>query len=132
MNPHEIAANKIAQRLIEKIKQKGRRYIISLAGESGCGKTETGKALVEEFEKHNIGALEIGQDNYFNLPPLANDSMRKADHTWLGPRIEVNLGLLNENLKEVVNGAPKIEVPYIEYDTDEKEMLDVDFYLEVW
>ena len=126
MNPHEHAASLIIPKLADKVKGKSGRYIVTLAGESGCGKTETGKALVSEFKKHNIGALVLGQDNYFNLPPQANDAQRKADPTWLGPRKEVNLNLLNRNLKEAVNGAKHIDVQHIEYDTNVESTISTD------
>lgn len=118
MNPHDKAAKIIIPKIIDQIKEKKGRYIISLAGESGCGKTETGKALVNALKEYDLGALVLGQDNYFFLPPLANDAQRKADPTWLGPRKEVNLNLMEKNLVEAINGADVIMVPHIEYDTN--------------
>ncbi|MCW3806294.1 zeta toxin family protein [Plebeiibacterium marinum] len=126
MNPHENAASIIIPKLVDKVKGKGGRYIVTLAGESGCGKTETGKALVNEFARHNINALVLGQDNYFHLAPLANDARRKADPTWLGPRKEVNLKLLNQNLKEAIGGADHIDVQYIDYDTNVESTIKTD------
>lgn len=126
MNPHESAASIIAPKIIDRIKGKGRRYIITLAGESGCGKTETGKALVIELEKTGLGALVLGQDNYFFLPPLANDAARKKDSTWLGPHKEVNLKSLDQNLADAMNGADRIEVPHIDYDTNVETLQPVD------
>jgi len=118
INPHELAAQNIIGLLADNIKSKKERYIITLAGESGCGKTETGKALVDEMKKSGIDALVIGQDNYFYLAPLANDAQRKADPAWLGPRKEVNLDLMEKNLLEAIGGAEVINVPHIEYDTN--------------
>ncbi len=126
MNPHERAASIIIPRIINKILHKQGRYAISLAGESGCGKTETGKALKNELAKHNIKALVLGQDNYFNLPPKANDAQRKADPTWLGPRKEVNLDLLNHHLKEAQKGSLYIEVPHIEYHSNIESKIETD------
>ncbi len=126
MNPHERAASIIIPKIIHQIQQKNGRYTISLAGESGCGKTETGKALKNELAKHNINTLVLGQDNYFNLPPKANDAQRKADPTWLGPRKEVNLDLLNQHLKEASNGVLSIDVPHIEYDTNIESKINTD------
>lgn len=126
MNPHERAASIIIPKIIDQIKTKQRRYIMSIAGESGCGKTETAKALVQELEKAGLKALVLGQDNYFFLPPLANDAQRKADPTWLGPRKEVNLRLMEKNLTEAINGEEMIMVPHIEYDTNKKTFNSVD------
>ncbi len=126
MNPHERAARLILPKIINHIEKKKGRYTISLAGESGCGKTETGKALMKELSKHHLGAIVLGQDNYFNLPPKSNDAQRKADPTWLGPRKEVDLDLLNHHLKEASNGANSIEIPHIEYDTNAETKIKVD------
>lgn len=114
-NPHEKASGEIVSALMNKVKKKQSVFTISLAGESGCGKTETGKALVKELERKGIRALLIGQDNYFVLPPLANDAMRKKDPEWLGPHKEVNLKLLDHNLRNAMNGAKTIESPHIDY-----------------
>lgn len=126
LNPHELAAQKIIGLIADKIKNKKEKYIITLAGESGCGKTETGKALVDELRKSGIGALVMGQDNYFYLAPLANDARRKADPAWLGPRKEVNLELMEKNLLEAIGGAEVIKVPHIEYDTNKETINPVD------
>jgi len=45
MSPHIKAVREIVLFLNERISQAGRPYIITISGESGCGKTETGKAL---------------------------------------------------------------------------------------
>jgi len=65
MNLHEKAAKIIIEKLITKIKNNKNKYILSVVGENGCGKTETSKALVKELKEYNIDALVLGQDNYF-------------------------------------------------------------------
>ncbi len=117
---HKNVSEKIVSMIIENVKNKKSIYTISLAGETGSGKTETGKALVKEFESNGISALLIGQDNYFFLPPLANDAMRKKDPEWLGPHKEVNLKLLDKNLGEAINGAKTIASPHIDYYSNEE------------
>lgn len=119
-NPHEKASEEIVAAIIEKVRQKAAVYTISLAGESGCGKTETGKALVKSFEKNGLKALLLGQDNYFYLAPLANDAMRKKDHEWLGPHKEVNLKRLDQNLRMAINGAKTIDSPHIDYQSNQE------------
>lgn len=120
MNPHEKAADQISRLLIQKIRQTGRRYIISIAGESGCGKTETGKALVSALGNKNIKAIVLGQDNYFVLPPAANDAQRKKDAAWLGPHKEVRMELMEEHITEARKGASSLKIPFIEYHTSEE------------
>ncbi len=126
MNPHEKAAKKIIERIIHLIKQKGTVYFISVAGESGSGKSETGKALEIEFNKHALKALLIEQDNYFFLPPKANHDKRISDSTWLGPRKEVNLAMLNEIINQAIEGNQYIDLLNIEYQTDVVSHLKTD------
>ena len=119
-NPHEKASEEIVSFILERIRKKQTVYTISLAGESGSGKTETGKALVKELERNGIRALLIGQDNYFVLPPLANDAMRKKDPEWLGPHKEVNLKLLDKTLRDAMYGAKTIASPHIDYHSNQE------------
>ena len=118
MNPHEKAALLIIPQIIDCIKAKKERYIITLAGESGCGKSETAKALATEFNNRDVSSMVLGQDNYFFLTPLANDAKRKKHPEWLGPHKEVNIKLLNDTLIEAINGSDTINVPCIDYESN--------------
>lgn len=117
MNKHEKAAGKIVEALVDRINKCEGRFALTLAGESGSGKTETGKALIDVFGKHGIKAVVLGQDNYFFLAPSANDKQRKADPAWLGPHKEVNLSLMDQHINLAKQGAPSIDIPHIEYHT---------------
>jgi len=112
---HRKAAEKILPEIIEKIKAKATRYIITVAGESGSGKSETGKAIADELEKHDIKSVLLGQDDYFFLPPRSNDARRRENEDWLGPHVEVNLSVLDENLKDAINGKQEIAKPLVDY-----------------
>ena len=120
MNPHENAAALIIAKIINRIIENRQRHTIALAGESGCGKTETAKAICDELEKRGVAAIVLGQDNYFYLAPLANDAMRKNDPEWLGPHKEVNLTLLDQNLLDALKGADEIDVPHIDYHSNQE------------
>lgn len=115
MNPHQSAAKIIVPEIIAKINDFNGIYTISLAGESGSGKTETSGAIISELNQYNINAVVLGQDNYFYLPPAANDAMRKSDSSWLGPHKEVNLDRMDETLQQAIAGGAQISVPHIDY-----------------
>ncbi|MCF6277459.1 MAG: hypothetical protein L3J16_01760, partial [Anaerolineales bacterium] len=76
---HKQVARKIVPEIIGKIKTKATRYTITVAGESGSGKSETGQAICGELQKFGIKSVLLGQDDYFVLPPKSNDTKRRKD-----------------------------------------------------
>ncbi len=123
---HRQAARSLIPKLSVAIVTTNRPITISVAGESGSGKSELAKAIAEEFAEQDILFLILGQDDYFRLPPKSNDRRRREDPTWLGPQAEVNLALLDDHLRLVKEGAAKIEKPLISYNEDKVENVEVD------
>ncbi len=124
---HIQAASIIVPQILDAIGAKDGRYVITVAGESGSGKSETGKAIAGQLATHDIGAVLLGQDDYFELPPKSNDAKRRQDDSWLGPHVEVRLDLLEQNLVDAMSGADEIVKPLIDYDanTVEEETVDL-------
>jgi uridine kinase len=118
---HVKVAGIIAPSLVDKIKNKGKRYTITVAGESGSGKSETGKAIADELEKEGIKSVLLGQDDYFVLPPKSNDAKRREDPEWLGPHVEVKMDLLDQNLQDAIDGKNQIVKPLVDYDQNSVE-----------
>ena len=118
---HENAARIIVPEIIEKIKNKKSRYTITVSGESGSGKSETGKAIADELEKHGVKSVLLGQDDYFVLPPKSNDSRRREDPEWLGPHVEVKMDVLEQNLIDAIDGKNQIVKPLIDYNQNSVE-----------
>lgn len=112
---HIAAAAAIVLQIVGNVNAKDGRYTITVAGESGSGKSETGKAIADELKKHGIGSVLLGQDDYFVLPPKSNDAKRREDSDWLGPHVEVRLDLLEGNLIDAIKGADHIVKPLIDY-----------------
>jgi len=124
---HIAAAKKIVPEIIEKIREKSTRYTITVAGESGSGKSETGKAIADELGAVGIKAVLVGQDDYFVLPPKSNDAKRREDAEWLGPHVEVKMDVLDGNLKAAIDGADSFVKPLIDYNANavEDETIDL-------
>jgi uridine kinase len=115
---HKQAANAIVSEIIEQIKKKGTRFVITVAGESGSGKSETGLAIANEIEKYGIKAIVLGQDDYFHLPPKMNSDRRREDPDWLGPHVEINFAVFEQNLVDAISGKAELEKPLVDYDAN--------------
>ena len=114
---HRNAANQIVPKILSQVKQKKRPYHITVAGESGSGKSETAKALAEVFEKEDISVYVIQQDDYFVLPPKSNDAKRRKDPNWRGT-MEVDLKRLDSILSGSNKGKSKFIAPLVIYEDD--------------
>lgn len=123
---HTRAASVIVPAIIENVSAKEGRYIITVAGESGSGKSETGKAIADALEAQGIAAVLLGQDDYFELPPKSNDAKRREDENWLGPHVEVRFDVLEQNLIDAINGADQIVKPLIDYNENSVEDETID------
>lgn len=125
---HKRAASEIVSHIIHNIRKKKTRYVITVAGESGSGKSETGKALADELEKFGIKSVMLAQDDYFILPPKSNDLKRREDPDWLGPHVEVRLDVLEQNLVNAIKGKKEINKPLVDYNvnTIEDETIKLD------
>ncbi len=125
---HRRAATEIVSHIIQDIREKKTRYIITVAGESGSGKSETGKAIADELGKLGIKSFLLGQDDYFMLPPKSNDLKRREDPEWLGPHVEVRLDVLEQNLVDAIRGEKEIIKPLVDYDSNtiENETINLD------
>ena len=76
----EQSIEKTAERLLSTlIKKYGtlNGKVISIAGESGSGKSVSAIALKKKLQQIGTQALIIHQDNYFKLPPKTNHLKRK-------------------------------------------------------
>lgn len=115
---HMDAARTIVSQITDRIRSKTQRFIITVAGESGSGKSETALAIAKELEKLGIPSVILGQDDYFFLPPKSNSEKRRADSNWLGPHIEVNFKVFEHNLIDAIKGSSEIVKPLVDYNAN--------------
>lgn len=113
---HRKVAVEIVDILLPAIEQT-RKYSLTIAGESGSGKSETATAIAEELEQSGLRAAIFQQDDYFIHPPKTNDRTRRKDILWVGPQ-EVRLDLLDSHLQSFLAGARTLEKPLIIYAED--------------
>jgi uridine kinase len=112
---HRRAAVIIVDHLIAEIRSQPRRFTMTVAGESGSGKSEMGRALAEALAARDVHAAVLQQDDYYVLPPRFNDAARRANLAWIGPT-EVRLNLLDAHLQAAREGADQIVKPLVVYE----------------
>jgi mannosylfructose-phosphate synthase len=115
---HTKAANDIAGALLNEILSSPKRYVITIAGESGSGKTEIARELSRFLSLKGIRNFTLHQDDYFRLPPKTNYAARREDISLVGPK-EVKLDLLNSHIASFrASNAVKIRKPLVFYRQD--------------
>lgn len=111
---HLDAAKCIVPSLLPSIKRSETKFAITVAGESGSGKSETASAIADCLKNAGIAAIIFQQDDYFIHPPKSNDAVRRKDIKWVGTG-EVKLQLLSSHIRAFKNGKEHIDKPLIDY-----------------
>lgn len=114
---HRKAAKQIVSFLMTEIMNSEGRFALNVAGESGSGKSEIASAIAEELAKEGIRSVLLQQDDYFVYPPKTNDRTRRKDISWVGPQ-EVHLDMMDQNIRDILDGAEEIEKPLVIYEED--------------
>ncbi len=114
---HRRAASAIDAWLEQRGLPDADRLVLTVAGESGSGKSETAAALADALALRQIDSVIFQQDDYFVYPPKTNDRERRGNIDWVGPG-EVRLDLLDEHLRAFVDGAESLEKPLVRYAED--------------
>ena len=114
---HTKAAQRITELLLKIITKTQGKFILTIAGESGSGKSEIAAALSEVLAENGIKSIVLQQDDYFVYPPKTNAEMRRKDTRHVGVS-EVHLELLDQHLGDIVQGKDEIEKPLVIFDDD--------------
>ncbi len=125
---HRQAAMLIYEQICLLLEKSEKPLAITVAGESGSGKSETAVVLANLINEAGFKALIIQQDDYFVYPPRTNHEKRIKDISWVGLQ-EVRLDLIDQHLEQLKIGSDKYLVkPLVHYDRDEivQEKLSID------
>jgi uridine kinase len=110
---HVRAASSLANILLPYIKKSKKVFVISIAGESGSGKSEIASVCAQKFdERDDVKSIIIQQDDYFVYPPKTNAKMRRKNIGHVGFS-EVHLELLDQHLAQILKGEKKIKKPLV-------------------
>jgi len=124
---HTDRAEDIIQLLDKKIYD---RFALSVAGESGAGKSELAFEIARLLNKRGINAAVLQQDDYFVFPPKTNHEMRRRNLEQVGT-YEVKLDFLDSNIRSFKHGEKQIYKPVVIFDedriiTEEKDVGDLE------
>jgi uridine kinase len=114
---HVRAAGNVVKVLLPRIKSARKKYVITVAGESGAGKSEIAAVLAESLSNEGISSYVIQQDDYFVYPPKTNAGMRRKNISHVGTS-EVRLALIDKNLEDFRNEINEITKPLVIFDED--------------
>ena len=106
--------------------QTGERLTLSVAGESGAGKSELAYEIYRLLNERGIPSGVLQQDDYFVFPPRTNHEMRWRNLEQVGT-YEVKLDFLDSNLRSFKRGESPIYKPLVIYDENciTREEMDV-------
>jgi uridine kinase len=111
---HTTAAEAIFELVKDKVGEK--RVALTIAGESGAGKSEIALEIERLFAGAGKRSLILQQDDYFFLPPKSNEENRRKHIKSVGLG-EVNLVLMNEHIRRFkFSPGDKIEKPLIVFE----------------
>lgn len=122
---HRSAAAAIDEWLQRREWPGDRRLVVTVAGESGSGKSETAAALAECLDRRGHSSYVFQQDDYFRLPPKSNDRHRREAIDWVGPG-EVRLDRMDADLDAFRAGADGYAKPLVRYAEDRVDEERVD------
>jgi uridine kinase len=114
---HRRAASQVVELIIDRIQSTKNKFVITVAGESGAGKSEVAASIAEKLAGSGYKSLIFGQDDYFRLPPKTNAKQREKDIAWVGPG-EVKLDLLDHNLADFISGKHTITKPLVDFNAN--------------
>ena len=107
----------IAAELVDRIRDRPRPLAVTVAGESGAGKSELAFEIARLLVDSGIAADILQQDDYFVFPPRTNHEMRRRNIEQVG-LYEVKLDFLDANVRSFLRGESPILKPLVDYDAD--------------
>jgi len=109
---HRQAAETIADHLASGLDG---RFTLSVAGESGAGKSEIAEAMKACLESHGLSVGILQADDYFIYMSRVCDALRRQALDLVGP-MEVKLDFIDCHLRSFKQGAVDLYKPVAHYE----------------
>ena len=114
---HRKAGRAASELVLPQIQQSTDKFTITVAGESGSGKSEIAEVIAEALNEKDIKSVVFQQDDYFVYPPKTNENTRRKDINWVGAN-EVHLDVMDQNLKDFKDGKSEVTKPLVIFEED--------------
>ncbi len=114
---HRKAGLAASELILPQVPQNTGKFTITVAGESGSGKSEIAEVIAEALAEKNIKTVILQQDDYFIHPPKTNENTRRKDIDWVGAN-EVHLDIMDQNLKDFKDDKSEITKPLVLFEED--------------
>ena len=114
---HRKAASGVFDIVWKTLASSTERHAITVAGESGSGKSEIAAVLAEKLEERGVRTCIFQQDDYFVYPPKTNAQKRVENIGHVGVS-EVRLDLLDANLADFLAGRDPVKKPLVIFEED--------------
>ena len=103
------------------------KYVISVAGESGSGKSGIAIVLSRYLSEKGLKCLILQQDDYFIYPPKTNAKIRRKNISHVGMS-EVHLDLLDQHIEDILEGKRVLKKPLVLFENDQitEEIVNVE------
>jgi len=128
---HTAAARVIAERILAEKdyidrENPGHKYIVTISGESGSGKSELAHSLAMLLKKKGARPKILHTDNYYLVPPAERRTYRMERYFDEVGIDEYDWELLNRHIDEFRDNREAI-IPCVDIVTDEVDRLLTDF-----
>ncbi|MCP4601346.1 MAG: hypothetical protein GY847_12620, partial [Proteobacteria bacterium] len=114
---HRKAGRAAGEMILPQVLESTGKFTITVAGESGSGKSEIAEVIAEALNEKDIKSVVLQQDDYFVHPPKTNENTRRKDIDWVGAN-EVHLDVMDQNLKDFKEGKSEIAKPLVIFEED--------------
>ena len=121
---HRQAAKRIFELRSDSVGEK--KYIFSIGGESGSGKSEVANLLGKEFKREGIPAKIIHTDNYFKIHPKQRTEWRQEHGIESIGYNEYDWDMINQTIRAFKENDV-ITIPCIDLIPNEVDKLTTDF-----